>query len=286
MPEWVELSVRVGGELAEGVAEALAREGGGLVEELVGRKRCYRAYLAVDDTTDARLGRVRERIARLRQQGLRGEAALSLRPAPAGDWEQAWKAHFGVQRIAPNLVIVPSWESYQPAPPEAVVVLDPGMAFGTGEHPTTRACLAAMARRLVPGWRVIDVGTGSGILAIAAAKLGASRVLALEIDPSAAAVARGNVRRNGVSGVVQVQEGDLPAAREEAADLVVANIVAEALVALAPHLPARLRPGGCFIGAGITAGKQEQVAGALAAVGLGVQEAICEGEWVSLVTTR
>jgi ribosomal protein L11 methyltransferase len=280
---WVEVEVRLDPALAEGVAELVARLGQGLVEERAGKRVVYRAYLPADERTDERVARLRERLAALRAAGVPGEAQISLRPIGDQDWQEAWKAHFHTLQVAPNLVIAPSWERYQEKAGEAVVVLDPGMAFGTGQHPTTRGCLTALARLVQPGWRVVDVGTGSGILAIAAAKLGAGRVLAIDEDESALAVAADNVRRNGVARQVELRAGNLLAGVGEQAELILANIVAEAIVELAPQVLGHLAPGGRLVASGIVAAKQELVRQALGRAGLAVLEAWREGEWVTLV---
>lgn len=287
MTRWLELEVRADPALAEGMAGILAEVAGGLVESREGGTPVFRAYLPLDDQVEARVARVRARVRALQEAGLAGEAELVLRQSPDQEWENAWKAHFKRERIAPNLVIVPSWEQYQPAAGEAVVVIDPGMAFGTGQHATTRGCLRALARLVRPGMRVMDVGTGSGILAIAAARLGAQAVLALEVDRSAAEVARENVARNGVADRVQVAVSDLTeAAGGACVDLVVANIVAEAVVALVPLLGPHLQPGGWLVASGIVKDREPLVRAAMEEHGFAVEDARREGEWVTLIARR
>ncbi len=284
---WVRLEVTLSPELAEGVAEALAAVGQGLVDEPAGGSRRLVAWLPADDTVQRRLDAVRGRIHALRAAGLAGKAEISLRPAAAEDWAEAWRAHFRVERITNRLVIVPSWERYSAQPGEQVIVLDPGMAFGTGQHPTTRGCLQVLSEIMQPGWRVIDVGTGSGILAVAAAKLGAGRVLGLEVDSSALAAAAENVRRNGVEGVVELRQSDLLAAAVgPPADLIVANIVAEAIVQLAAPAAQWLRPGGWLVASGVVSSKEAMVTAALAGAGLAVSDVRREGEWVTLAARR
>ena len=129
------------------------------------------------------------------------------------DWRESWKKHFGVQRIGRALVVKPSWTQYRLKGGEIVIEIDPGMAFGTGQHPTTAMCLRALEELVRPGMRVLDLGCGSGILAIAAAKLGAARVLALDIDPNAVRAARENAAANGVEPAIDVREGTLERGR-------------------------------------------------------------------------
>jgi ribosomal protein L11 methyltransferase len=191
-------------------------------------------------------------------------------------------------RIGRRLLVRPSWVR-APAPGgAATVTLDPGMAFGTGRHPTTRLCLEALVRHLGGGERVLDVGTGSGILAIAAAKLGAGHVLALDTDGLARRIARDNARRNGVAGRVQVPGGRLAAAVAAAGafDVVVANLTAQDLGRLLPWLARRVRPGGLAVLSGILRGQGSHVRRAARAAGLGWPLARRRAEWVALEARR
>jgi ribosomal protein L11 methyltransferase len=208
-----------------------------------------------------------------------GELAI----VPDEDWSETWKAGFHAFTVGP-VFVRPSW-SDAPRPADAVeLVLDPGMAFGTGTHPTTALCLAALAElvRARPGARVLDVGTGSGLLALAAVKLGASRVVASDNDLVALAVARENADRNGVS--VELT-GDPPSGIRGEFDVVVANILANTLVALAPELAPRVAPGGTLLLSGILAGQEDEVRGAYLAQGLRRADDRSDGEW-RLVSLR
>jgi ribosomal protein L11 methyltransferase len=207
--------------------------------------------------------------------GLEGELDL----VPDQDWSETWKKDlrpFAVGRV----FIRPSWTA-APLPPGAVeVVLDPGMAFGTGTHPTTALCLAALDRALAsrPAADVLDVGTGSGLLAIAASKLGARRVVGTENDPVALDVAAENAARNGVRLELLL---DPPDAVPGTFPVVVANILANTLVALAPGLAARVAPGGLVLLSGIVAGQEEEVRAAYLARGIAAAPDLdaSEGEW-------
>lgn len=170
------------------------------------------------------------------------------------DWANAWKAYFHPFRVGRRLVVVPSWEDYTDQPGDIRLTLDPGMAFGTGTHPTTALCLEALEERVQPGQRVLDVGCGSGILAIAAARLGAGSVLALDIDPVATAVAAENVDRNGMGLQVTVRTGvldQLVPPGEPRADIVVSNIIADVIISLVDQVAERLAPDGTWLAGGI-----------------------------------
>ena len=185
------------------------------------------------------------------------------------DWAEGWKQHFGLCRIG-RLVIKPTWEEYAAAPGEAVVTLDPGMAFGTGTHGTTRLCLDALAELFanapVPA-TVLDVGTGSGILAIAAAALGAEQVLACDIDPDACRIARENVAGNGMTDRVKITDRPLEELPGDF-EVVLANILAEENVRLAVELSGRLAAGGTLILSGILREKEALTAAGFAALPL------------------
>jgi ribosomal protein L11 methyltransferase len=207
-------------------------------------------------------------------QARHGGAVAEL---PDQDWSETWKA--GLAPFTVGAVFVrPSWVDAAPPPETVEVVLDPGMAFGTGTHPTTALCLAALAELVAarPGARVLDVGTGSGLLAIAAAKLGAREVVATENDPVALAVAGENAERNGVALALR---GDPPERIPGRFDVVVANILANTLVELAPGLAERVAPGGTLLLSGILAGQEEEVRAAYLARGLAGCEDRADAEW-------
>lgn len=208
------------------------------------------------------------------------------------DWEAGWRRHFRLERPLPGLVVRPSWITHDAAPGETVLVIDPKMAFGVGSHPTTRLCLRLLREAGAAG-DVLDVGTGTGILAIAAARWGARRVVALEMDASSARNAAENVSLNGVSGRVEVVAGrlggDVPsggAPAGDAFDLVLANLLREELREALPAMIARLRPAGALILAGFLAGETEAIARDLAARRLGVERRAREEEWGALRARR
>ena len=182
-------------------------------------------------------------------------------------------------------VIVPTWRTYEPQSDDIVISLDPGMAFGTGHHPTTRMCLELLEQHVGSGDRVLDLGCGSGILSIAAAKLGATEILGLEIDPIAASVAERNIRENGVQNTVTTDEATLPHDQAEANgyDLLVANVSAKVITELADHIVRAVRSGGTLIFSGILDKQQAEVTGRMVALGVQFDEGLTDADWVALV---
>lgn len=200
---------------------------------------------------------------------------------PAADWEEAVKRTFTPQRFG-RLIVSPAWGRPDAGAGDAVLTLDPGLAFGTGDHATTRMCLTELVRRVGPGSRVLDWGTGSGILAIAAALMGAGEVLALDTDPQALKVAESNWERNGRPGRVAFALVDRPPAGW-GAELLLANITTPVLAAGMPALRAALAPGGVAALSGLSTAGEADVAGAAAAAGLRLESRELTGDWVCLV---
>jgi ribosomal protein L11 methyltransferase len=219
---WLELSVDVDQEAVESISELLAQygyNGGVAVDQPIipgadgpeyrfdtGRPVTVRTYLPLDEQAEEIRQRIELALWHFGQ--MRAVGPFSVRPLEEEDWANAWKQHYAIQRIGARTVIVPSWLEYQPGPDDLVLRLDPGMAFGTGLHPTTQLCVGFVEQYVKPGTQVLDLGCGSGILAIAAARLGAT-VLALDTDPIAVAATRENVARNEVGQQISVAEGSL-----------------------------------------------------------------------------
>jgi len=202
------------------------------------------------------------------------------------DWASNWKAYYHPARVGRRLVIKPSWESYTPQGEDLIIELDPGMAFGTGTHITTRQCLEMMEISLIPGQRVLDIGTGSGILAIAAAKLGAGEVKAIDIDPVAVEIAQQNIRQNGVESRVTAVHQDLAEFWAPEADLVTANLTGPVLRQLLERLISLTRSGGRMILAGIGREQWPQLQTVMIQKGLILEKTNRDEDWVAVLARR
>jgi ribosomal protein L11 methyltransferase len=309
---WLELSVTVDSEAVEAVSEILGRvaPGGTSVEPAfalvddglratidASRPAVVRAYVPARDRGAARAAVADARAAlwHLQAFGLRPIGQLQTRVVHEADWAEAWKAHFPVLRVGSRIVIRPTWRRHRSGPEDVVLALDPGMAFGTGLHPTTRLCLAGVERladagRLARGSarggaaRVLDVGCGSGILSIAAGKLGAGEVVGVDTDPIAVEASIANARRNHLARRLRFRRGSLPSGQGPF-DVVLANLIASLLVSLARELGAELRPGGTLLASGIFVDREAEVVAAFEGVGLTVTDRSIEGDWVALTAT-
>jgi ribosomal protein L11 methyltransferase len=303
---WLELSVEADPEAVEAVSEILGRAAPGgtsvepafeLVDEGLGarldpsRPATVRAYLPARDPAAAQRSADEVAIAlgHLQAFGLRPIGELRTRVVEEADWADAWKAHFPVMRVGRRLVIRPTWRRHRPGPDDVVLSLDPGMAFGTGLHPTTRLCLAGIEaladRGRLAGARILDVGCGSGILAIAAVKLGAAGALGVDTDPIAIEATDANARRNRLGRRIRARPGSLPSGAGPF-DVVLANLIAGVLVPLAPALRDELVAGGALVASGIFVDREAEVAAAVTAVGLEVTARTAEGDWVALEAVR
>jgi ribosomal protein L11 methyltransferase len=220
------------------------------------------------------------------------EATVTTRGVAEEDWAESWKEHFHVERFGEHVVVVPSWRAYEAAPGEVVVRLDPGMAFGTGQHETTRMCMEALECAVQRGARVLDAGCGSGILSLVAAKLGAAEVIAVDIDDVCVRVTDENALANGVDAIVQVRRGslgaawpfDLPASHRF--DVVVANIIARVIVEMAPSLVDALAGGGRLIVSGVIEEREAVVRRALEAEGARIEQVRAMGDWRCIEAVR
>lgn len=242
-----------------------------------------KGWFAQDEKLAATLETLRLELDGLRARGdAWGALTLDMADVADEDWAETWKQYYKPFRIGARLVVKPSWEAYEAQAGDAVVELDPGMAFGTGTHETTFMCMELLERFLRPGDQVMDVGTGSGILAIAAARLGAERVLAVDIDPDAVRVAGENIVKNGVQDRVRAVRGDLVNGETLPCDLAVANIVADAICMLAGPLTRHVKPGGLFVCSGIIREREADVQAATAEAGYAPVARETRGEWVAL----
>jgi ribosomal protein L11 methyltransferase len=303
---WLELAVEADLEAVEAVSEILGRVASGgttvepafdLVDEGLGARidpdgpAVVRGYVAARDASaaEAAAAEVSEALGHLQAFGLRPIGELRTRFVREADWAEAWKAYFPVMRVGRHLVIRPTWRRHRAKPGDVVLALDPGMAFGTGLHPTTRLCLAALEPLAddgrLGGARVLDAGCGSGILAIAALRLGASSALGVDTDPIAIEATIANAKRNQLGRRIQAREGSLPT-RSGPFDVVLANLIAGVLVALARPLRDELRPGGTLLASGIFVDREGEVRGAFEEADLEVAGRSAEGDWVALEVRR
>jgi len=326
---WIEISIACDGEGAEAVGELFNRlnsgpEGrGGAITELTGFDSVgeltqpaitVRTYVPADDLGRALCRRIEEGLWHLGQIHPMGEPAV--RELAETDWAEAWKKHYRPLRVGQRLLITPSWLAPDARPGDLVIRLDPGMAFGSGLHPSTRLCLAFLEQQVQAGDHVLDLGSGSGILAIAAARLGAASVLARDIDRVAVRAAGENAQTNGVAHIVRVEEGSLPDSGSELAgsdeacvgghpaaqgreprqasgrwrgpwDVVVVNILAEVIVELLGQgLASVVAPDGRLILAGIIQPRAADVQVALLAQGMTIAGRLEEGDWVALLARQ
>ena len=284
---WLEIAVPAHAEAVEAVSEILSRVGyNGIAVEVPlergrGADHTVKAYVVEDADAFAKVSDVRDALGHLQAFGLGPIGELTARTIDDKDWLESWKAEFVPIRIG-AFMVRPTW-SGAAAGDSVELVLDPGMAFGTGLHPTTQQCLEALSKIPLEGKSLLDVGTGSGILAIAAAKRGASPVVAVDTDEIAVDAARENAVRNGVA--IPVAEGtaaDVPGRF----DVVVANIVSPVLQRIAPDLAARLGGGGTLLVAGISAPAETATRAAFAQARLVVIDRTERDDWIALALRR
>lgn len=320
--KWIEITIYTTEEATEALADYLHRNGAGgvSIEESgsLDRQRDtslgqwyeralndipegeaeMKAYFATElgDIQTTIIEPLREFVASFPSFGLDpGKGEISWHEVDEDDWANNWKQYYKPVRITDRLTIKPIWESYEAEDGEIVVELDPGMAFGTGTHPSTFLILRTLERNVHAGDKVIDVGTGSGILAIAAAKLGASQVLALDLDPVAVSSTRDNVQLNGLEQII-VRESDLLSIIDTdepdhlgislPVDLVVSNILAEIIVTFIDDVHRVLTTGGHFIASGIIKAKEHLVTSRLESLGFAIEQREQEEDWVALVARK
>ena len=216
-----------------------------------------------------------------------GENILTICEVDEEDWATAWKQYYHPVKISERFTIVPTWEDYTPvSTDELIIELDPGMAFGTGTHPTTVMCLQALEKVVKEGDTVVDVGTGSGVLSIGAAMLGAKSVHALDLDEVAVTAARENIGINKVDSIVEVFHGNLLDTVKEPADVVVANILAEIIMTFTDDAYSIVKPGGYYVTSGIIGAKKDDVKEALIQSGFTIEEILMMEDWVAIVARR
>lgn len=305
--DWIEIKMEVEDrEAVEGISNMLAEMGTGGVmiedpkaiadyaesglwdaheftEELMQRKDVYiKSYLPQDENL---MERVEQIIIELNEIEIRmnmGPTRVTYKPVQEEDWANAWKVYFKPERIGKKTVIKPTWEEYEKQEGDLVIEIDPGMAFGTGNHATTALCLQMLEEYVQPGMDVIDVGTGSGILAIQAALLGAGSVQAMDFDTVAVAAAKENVALNKLEEKVSVCQSDLLAQAKGQADLLVANIIADIIIRLTPSTKEYLKGAKTFISSGIIDTRKDDVLAALQENGFSIIEVRESKGWVAI----
>ncbi|GLB58260.1 50S ribosomal protein L11 methyltransferase [Cytobacillus sp. NCCP-133] len=247
-----------------------------------------KAYLPVNSFLGETVEEIKEAINNLILFNIDiGANKVSISEVNEEEWATAWKKYYNPVKISERFTIVPTWEEYTPvSSDELIIELDPGMAFGTGTHPTTVMCIQALERTVKMGDIAIDVGTGSGVLSIAAAMLGAETVTALDLDEVAVNSARLNVKLNKVQHVVDVSQNNLLDGVDQRADIVVANILAEVILRFTDDVASAVKHGGYFIASGIIQQKKQEVRDAIAAAGFDIEETIQMEDWVAIVAKR
>ena len=312
MEKWLEVSIRVNHEAEEVTADILREAGarnGVAIEDPVLYETLRKslpfelcdplpaqtdlsaltitAYYPEDEELATRLQKIEAELDAVEKRtGPFRFGPTLFRQVSEEDWSDEWKQYFHVTRVGERIVIKPSWEACEPQPDDIVLELDPGMAFGTGTHPTTCLVLQAMEKIVRPDTTVFDVGTGSGILAMTAAKLGAGKIKAVDIDAVAVRTAEENIAKAGLRDRIEVAQGDLLHGTEGQADIIVANILADIIILLLPDVPGKLKDGGLFFASGIIEDYQQDVTEAAAKVGLKVREVTRIKDWVGLLMEK
>lgn len=312
--DWVEITVHTTTEGAEIVSEQLMQEGatGTMVEdradipdpskpngywEMIDEKLIdsmpedvlVHAWFEPDERFADRMGALSTRMAELRALALGfdlGTLEIGTQNVRDEDWSEVWKKFYKPFRAGKSLIVKPTWESYEPQEGDRIIEIDPGMAFGSGTHETTGMCMELLEEALKGGETVIDVGTGSGILAIGAAMLGAKEVLAIDIDPTAVKVAQENIEHNGLQDRITAIEGNLLDKTDMVCDLCVANIIADVICFFAEPLTRHIVSGGTFICSGIIKEREQDVTDALLAAGYEIIKISRKGEWVAMMSRR
>lgn len=302
--QWIEVNVAVTHEAVEAVADMLTSIGskGVAIEDpqLINDLRnsgtwelcdipeqentevvTISAYYADDEKLEKRLAEIEEQLELIEERiGKYRFGNTRFRKVNEQDWANEWKQYFHVTHVGKSLVIKPSWEEYVAKEGEHVIEIDPGMAFGTGTHHTTNMMMERLEKVITPEAEVFDVGTGSGILAIASAMLGAKSVKAVDIDAVAVRVARENVADNGLTEQIEVREGDLLHGTEGKADVIIANIIADIIIMLLKDIPQKLNDDGVFLASGIIEERVPDIEAEAQKQGLVVDAIDHRGGWV------
>lgn len=247
-----------------------------------------KAYFPDDGNVEQTMADLRSAIEQLDDADIDfGEKTMSMTKLNDEDWSTAWKQYYKPVQVSNHITITPSWEPYTKRhADELIITLDPGMAFGTGTHETTILCIQAIEKYIKRGYDVIDVGTGTGILSIAAAMLGANKVYAYDLDPVAVESARANVEMNNVASQVSVSKGNLLEDVHDQVDLIVANILAPIVIQLVEDIPKALKHNGRFIASGIVKSQQQAVEESIVSAGLAVEDVMIQNDWIAIIAKK
>lgn len=286
---WAQITVTTTLEASEAVANFLIEMDACGVEhkDVSNTRTSLIAYYPFDDLVNTRIEKLRNFLSKLPKWGIQAyPSKIDLQRIKSEKWTEAWKTEIQPQRIGNNLLIVPTWHKISPDDTSIQIRIDPGMAFGTGYHPTTRLSLEMLEQTIKPNHQIADIGTGSGILAIAAVLLGAKHVDAIEIDETAIPVAENNFRINGVEECVVLLQGDGIKSLNDNYDIIVGNILTKAVIPIIPYCPSRLKPNGHIIFSGILETELDDVKEVLIENGLECDEVTRQVEddimWIAL----
>ncbi|MGI6112901.1 MAG: 50S ribosomal protein L11 methyltransferase [Mahellales bacterium] len=309
--DWVEIVVKTTSQAVEAVADLFYRVGaGGVVIEDPHDIYTYqkegddwnyidpslfeyledavlvKGYFQDDHDLHGRVRFIKEGIEDIPSYGLdKGAGSVTMTKIKEEDWANSWKQYYKPMRVGNNIVIKPSWEQYHPNGDEIIIELDPGAAFGTGTHETTTMSMELIEKYVSPGQTAVDVGCGTGILAITAAKLGCKKVLGIDIDSLAVKVAKENVSINGVEDRVTIKQGNLLENIGQPQDIIIANIVADIIIDMMPSVKPLINPGGILIVSGIIKDRQQEVVKIIQETGFSILDIYIKGEWVALAAT-
>lgn len=309
--KWSEISIETTNEAVEPISNILHENGasGVVIEDVIDLTKeredqfgeiyalnpndfpedgvIIKAYLLKNDSIETVIETIKQQIALLTTYEIDiGPNQVSTVDVQEEDWATAWKQYYHPVKISETFTIVPTWEQYEVSENEKIIELDPGMAFGTGTHPTTFMCIQALERTVKKDDVVIDVGTGSGVLSIAAALLDAKKVVGVDLDEVAVKSATDNVALNHVQSKVEIVHGDLLQGSKDPVDVIVANILAEVILLFVDDAAKKVKKGGYFITSGIIVQKKDAVQEALANAGFMIEEVMQEEDWICIIAKR
>ena len=239
-----------------------------------------KAYFSQEEDIDSILSFLKKNIEK------KGLGEINTKEIEDEDYLNNWKKYFKPFKIGKNIIIKPSWENYEEKKEDIIIDIDPGMAFGTGTHETTSLCIEALEKYIKSGDTVFDIGCGSGILSIVSAKLGAKKIVAIDLDPLCVKISKVNILKNNLQDIIEVKKGDLLQVLKGKADVIVSNIIAEVILTMTDEIKNYLKDGGIFISSGIILNKRDMVLQALDKNDFKIEEIKTQGEWVSIISVK